>query len=125
MALTDKGCFIINGTQFRAKSIAPSFDSLATEDSGRTEDGVMHIWWIKNKLRKWEIELPPCTAAEAYAVINRVQGQLYYLTVWDISSNREVTVHVYTSNSSGDTYSGVLYNGLYQGVKFSAIEIGD
>ena len=52
MALTDKGCFIINGTQFRAKSIAPSFDSLATEDSGRTEDGVMHIWWIKNKLRK-------------------------------------------------------------------------
>ena len=43
MALSDKGCFIINGAEFKAKSIAPSFDSLATEDSGRTDDGVMHI----------------------------------------------------------------------------------
>lgn len=52
MALTDKGRFRVDGTQFKAKAITPSFDSLATEDSGRTDDGVMHIYWIKNKLRK-------------------------------------------------------------------------
>ena len=125
MALTDKGCFIIDGTEFRAKTIAPSFDSLATEDSGRTDDGIMHITWIKPKLRKWEIELPPCSASEAYSVISKVQGRLYNITIWDISTNSEVTAHVYTSNASGDCYSGVLYNGLYQGVKFSAIELGD
>lgn len=125
MALTDKGCFIINGTEYKAKAITSSFDSLATEDSGRTDDGVMHITWIKNKLRKWEIELPPCTAQEAYNVLSKVQGKIYYITIWDLSSNSEVTTHVYTSNSAGDCYSGVLYNGLYQGVKFSAIELGD
>lgn len=43
MALTDKGRFIIDGIEYRAKAIRPSFDSLATEDSGRTDDGVMHI----------------------------------------------------------------------------------
>ena len=125
MALHNKGNFIIGGTEFKAKAITLSFDSLATEDSGRTDDGVMHITWIKNKLRKWEIEMPPCTAQEAYNILSRVQGQLYNITIWDISSNSEVTVHVYTSNSAGDCYSGVLYNGLYQGVKFSAIELGD
>ena len=125
MALTDKGRFIINGTEYKAKSIRPSFDSLASEDSGRTDDGVMHIYWIKNRLRKWEIELPPCTSAEAASVLNKVQGNTYYITIWDILSNSEVTVHVYTSNSSGDCYNDVLYNGLWQGVKFSAIELGD
>ena len=52
MALTDKGRFSINGTQYKAKAIRPSFDSLATEDSGRTDDGVMHISWVKDRLRK-------------------------------------------------------------------------
>ena len=125
MALSDKGCFIIDGTQYRAKVITPSFDSLATEDSGRTDDGVMHITWIKDRLRKWEIELPPCTASEAASLLSKVQGRLYYITIWDLLSNSEVTAHVYTSNATGDCYSGVLYNGLYQGVKFSAIELGD
>lgn len=52
MALSNKGNFIIGGVEFKAKAIKPSFDSLATEDSGRTDDGVMHITWIKSKLRK-------------------------------------------------------------------------
>lgn len=69
--------------------------------------------------------MPPCTAYDAYRIINAVQGKLYNLTIWDISTNSEVTVHVYTSNAEGDCYSGVLYNGLYQGVRFSAIELGD
>lgn len=125
MALTDKGRFKIGNTEFKAKAIRLSFDSLASEDSGRTDDGVMHITWVKPKLRKWEIELPPCTSSQASAVLSLVQGQSYNITIWDISSNSEVTVHVYTSNASGDCYSGVLYNGLYQGVKFSAIELGD
>lgn len=43
MALSNKGNFIIDGIEFKAQSIRPSFDSLATEDSGRTDDGVMHI----------------------------------------------------------------------------------
>lgn len=123
MALTDKGKFKIGNVEFTAKSIATKYDSLATENSGRTDDGVMHIYWIRNNLRKYEIEMPPCTAAEASAILSAVQGQLYQLTIFDVKSNSEVTVNVYTSNSEGDCYSGVLYNGFYQGIKFSAIEV--
>jgi len=46
MSLTTKGHFKIDGTEFVAKSITPSFDSLASADSGRTDDGVMQITWV-------------------------------------------------------------------------------
>lgn len=124
MALSGKGYFKIGSTEFLAKSIKPSFDSLATEDSGRTDDGVMHISWVKPKLRKWQIEMPPCTSDECYRLLNLVQGKQYLITIWDISTNSEQSVPVYTSNSEAECYSGILYNGLWQGLSFSAIEIG-
>jgi len=125
MALTSKGHFKIGNAEFLAKSIKPSFDSLASENSGRTDDGIMHIYWVKRALRKWDIEMPPCTSSEASAILSLVQGQDYNITLWDIRSNSEQTVHVYTSNSNAECYSGVIMNGLYQGLSFSAIELGD
>lgn len=125
MALSNKGNFIIDNMEYKPKSIKLSFESLASEDSGRTEDGVMHISWIKQKLRKWEIEMPPCTSSQASSILSKVQGQTYYITIFDASTNSEVTVHVYTSTSSGECYSGVLMNGLYTGITFNAIELGD
>lgn len=123
MSLTTKGCFKIGTNEYTPQSIRPIFDSLADENSGRTEDGVMHINWIRSKMRKWEITMPPMTSAEAYKLLTDVQGKVYTLTIWDISSNAEVSVSVYTSNSNADMYSGVLYNGLWRGFKFSAIEV--
>ena len=123
MALTTKGHFMVDGTQFLAKNISYKYDSLATEDSGRTDDGVMHISWIRSNMRKYEIEMPPCTAAQASAILSAVQGKIYTLTVFDLKSNSEISLTVYTSNSDGDCYSGVLYNGFYQGIRFSAIEM--
>ena len=123
MALTTKGHFKIDNTQFLAKNINPKYDSLATENSGRTDDGIMHITWVRPNLRKYEIEMPPCNASEASAILSRVQGKVYNLTVFDVKSNAEVTIQCYTSNSQADCYSGVLYNGLWQGLTFNAIEM--
>lgn len=120
-------------TEFKAKSIKQTNESLAAETSGRSDNGTMHISWIKPKLRKWEIELPPCSSAEIYSLFSKIQGQEYYIKIWDISSPDPTTQHpeynpitlkVYTSNTESDCYSGVIHNGLYQGVTFSAIEIG-
>lgn len=133
MALKNKAHFKIrttaNGadTDFVAKSIKPSFDSLASEDSGRSDDGVMHITWLQSNLRKWEIEMPPCTAEEAYNILSKVQGKTYWITIQDInSSTGEATaLKVYTSNSQASCYSGVIRNGIWEGLTFSAIEMGD
>ena len=114
MALTAKSNFIIDGVEFRTKSLKVNFESLASEDSGRTDDGTMNINWVLSRIRKIEIEMPPCTTEEA--------ARIYNITYFDPLANRELTKEVYTSNSSADCYSGVLRNGLWQGISFNAIE---
>lgn len=123
MALLTKGHFQINETQFPAKALKVGFESLNSEDSGRTDDGVMHLNWIFRKIRKVEIEMPPITSAEVSNLLNLVQGTEYQLTYFDPLENAEKTIEVYTSNSSADLYSGMILDGLWQGVRFNAIEL--
>lgn len=122
MALTSKGNFDINGKQFKAKELKVGFESLQSEDTGRTDDGVLHITWIFRKIRKIEIEMPPMTSAEVSRLLGLVQGQEYNLTYYDPLDNIERTARVYTSNSKANLYSGFVMNGLYEGVSFNAIE---
>lgn len=124
MALTSKGHFKVNGTEYLAKSIKVDLESLASEDSGRTDDGVMHINWVLKKIRKVQIELPPSTADVFAPLLAAVQGQTYSLTYFDPLANAEKTITAYTSKGSSSLYSGVLYNGLWQGTQFNAIEVG-
>ena len=124
MALTSKGHFKVNGTEYKAQSIKVNLESLASEDSGRTDDGVMHINWILKKIRKVRIELPPSTPDVFAPLLSAVQGQTYSLTYFDPLANAEKTITAYTSTSSSELYSGILYNGLWQGTQFNAIEVG-
>ena len=115
---------MINGVEYVAKSLTTNYESLVSEESGRTLDGVMHVYWVKRRVRKISIELPPTAdRADIAALLYSVQGQEYDLTYWDAINNTETTIRVYTSNSKSDFYSGVLYNGVYQGITFNAIEL--
>lgn len=124
MALTSKGHFKVNGTEYLAKSIKVDLESLASEDSGRTDDGVMHINWVLKKIRKVFIEMPPSITADIAPLLSAVQGQTYSLTYFDPLDNAEKTITAYTSKGSSSLYNGVLYNGLWQGTQFNAIEVG-
>lgn len=122
MALTSKAHFKINGVEYKAQSLKVNFESLASEDSGRTDDGVMHINWVLSKIRKVEIKIAP--TKNPSAILSAVQGKTYSLTYFDPLANSEKTIQAYTSNSAADLYSGVLFNGLWQDVGFNAIELG-
>ena len=124
MALTSKGHFKVNGTEYKAQSIKVNLESLASEDSGRTDDGVMHINWVLKKIRKVFIEMPPSITADIAPLLSAVQGQTYSLTYFDPLDNAEKTITAYTSKGSSSLYSGILYNGLWQGTSFNAIELG-
>ena len=122
--MISKGSFKISNKEFKAKKIKVDYESLASEDSGRTDDGVMHVYWVKRKIRKLNIEMPPMTANQVAELLPLVQGMEYNITYFDPFINGEKTIHCYTSNSSADCYSGVIKGGLYQGVSFNSIEIG-
>lgn len=123
MALSDKGNFIIDGKEFKPKAIKVIYDSVAASNSGRDDSGKMHIKWVRRCIVRLEIEFPPCKVKEAHDIMKLVQGQFYDITYWDPRENKEITSHVYTSTSNADWYSGVLYNGLMNGVSFNAIEV--
>jgi hypothetical protein len=112
-----------NWHYFPAKSLKESDESLASEDSGRTLDGVMHIYWVQRDLKKIEIVLPPCTSGLLNELKNLVQGKEYYIR-WKSFEGGWLTRYVYTSNLNADMYSGVLYGGLWQDFEFHAIELG-
>ena len=122
--IDNKNSFAIGNQKFQAKEMRYGWESLATEDSGRTLDGYMHIYWVYRKIRKIEIVLPPCKQDVINNIVNLVQGQEYYLTYYDPAKRGVSTIKCYTSNSSADLYSGVVMNGLWQNFEFHAIELG-
>lgn len=123
MALTSKGNFKIGSTEYKPKSLKVTYDSLATSKSGRSDDGTMVITWVRQNIRKVEVVMPPMKMAQLSTLLTAVSGKKYNMTFHDPRTNAEVTVQMYTSNATGECYSGVLYNGLYQGVEFHAIEV--
>lgn len=115
--------FAINGKRICSpQDVTVQFDSLADENSGRTADGVMHINWIWRNIRKVNVSLPPLTTSELSNIFSQVQGKEYNLTYIDPIKGKN-TIHCYTSNVTADCKNGVLYNGLWMGASFHAIEL--
>lgn len=114
------GDFKIGANTYTAQTIQVEIQSLQSENSGRTEDGVMHIDWIYHKVRKFTITLPPSTQSTVSRLLDAIQGECT-LTIYDPIKG-ESSYNCYTSNSTLDLYSGVIKNGLWQNVTFSAIQ---
>ena len=125
--LTAKGNFILggpdDGLEFKPKSFKINYESLAGPNSGRSLAGDMKIDWVYRNIRTFEITMPPMSDAQIRTLLSRVQGKEYQLTYYDPITTNVRTAGVYTSTSSADCYSGVLYNGLWQNVTFKAIEM--
>ena len=124
MALTTKGHFKINDEEFKAKSLNVGYESILSEDSGRTDSGKLKIDFIVNRARNIEITLPPASGEDVRKVLSLVTGNKYNITFYDALENQEITLVCYTPNTSASLYSGVILNGLWQDVSFTAIELG-
>lgn len=124
MALSNKGNFKIGTNEYRAANIKVSYSSLTSDDSGKTADGVTHLYYVFKKVRKVTITLPPCSGADVSAVFDKVQGKIYNLTYFDPLDGAEKTISCHTKSSAASMYNGVLTStGLWSGVSFTAEEI--
>lgn len=128
MALANKSNIKIKAgsttIEFTPKSLSPQYESLASPDSGRVDSGEMVIVeWLQRKLVKLQVELPPFIIGDTRysSILNMVQGQEFQCTFYDLLSNTEKTINAYTSNSSGNWYSGIISDGIVQGITFNII----
>lgn len=97
-------------------------DSLADSDSGRTEDGIMHIAWVRRDIVKISMVYPAMTKEELKYIMDKVQGKVFAFTYPDPVLGLR-TINCYTSNHSYEYYSDAVYGGLFTNVTFSVIEM--
>lgn len=95
--------------------------NLAGSSSGRTEDGVMHIDWVRRDIRKVNLRWSVLTGSELNYIMGLMQGKEFTLTFRD--RGKVQTMSAYSSESSYTYYSAALGEDIYTDVSINAIEM--
>jgi hypothetical protein len=94
--------------------------NLAGSSSGRTEDGIMHIDWIRRDIRKVNLQWKVLSGSELNYILDLMQGKEFTLTFKD--RGRVQTMNAYSSESSYTYYSAALGEDIYTDISINAIE---
>ena len=95
--------------------------NLAGSSSGRTEDGIMHIDWVRRDIRKVNLQWKVLTGTELNYILGLMQGKEFTLTFKDRGIVQ--TMSAYSSESSYTYYSAALGEDLYTDISINAIEM--
>ena len=95
--------------------------NLAGSSSGRTEDGIMHIDWVRRDIRKVNLQWKVLTGTELNYILGLMQGKEFTLTFKD--RGKVQTMSAYSSESSYTYYSAALGEDIYTDVSINAIEM--
>lgn len=117
------GEWMVNGSHLYIPSagIRVEHSNLAGSSSGRTEDGIMHIDWIRRDIRKVRLQWKVLTGTELNYILGLMQGKEFTLTFKD--RGRVQTMKAYSSESSYTYYSAALGEDIYTDVSINAIEM--
>ena len=119
--------FFVNGVPLYEPDadggVQMEWNSIASEASGRTQDGVMHIECAKQRIPKAKFSCKAVTKEQLADMNNLVQGKIFSFTCPKEDGTLE-TFEAYCSTSSGSAYSTYFYNGLYREFKFDIIGTG-
>jgi hypothetical protein len=124
--LSTNGRWAVNGTPIYipASDTQVSHESIQSADTGRTEDGVMHIDWVRKNMVKVFLSWRYLTGNEVATLERLMQGKEFTLTYFDKGSKH--TADVYVSNMNYKKITDSLYTdegGLYGDITANAIEI--
>ena len=101
--------------------IQVSHSNLAGSSSGRTEDGIMHIDWVRRDIRKVHLMWKVLTGSEMDYIMGLMQGKEFTLTFKDRGTVQ--TMSAYSAESSYTYYSAALGEDIYTDVSINAIEM--
>ncbi len=122
--LATNGYWAVNGTPIYTPSeVQIDHDNMVSSDSGRTEDGGMHITWIRNDLRKVNMTFKYLTGEEVAYMRNLMQGKEFTFTYYDSGL---VSIHAYVGKDSYKQHTLALFEdegGLYEDFKINVIEM--
>lgn len=118
------GSWAVDGAPIYVPSsgIKVSHTNVAGSGSGRTEDGVMHIDWVRRDVRKVTLQYKAMSGAEMNYLLGLMQGREYTFTFRDRGSVH--TMQAYSGDCDYTYYSAALGDDdLYTDVSIDAVEL--
>ena len=106
-----------------APNIKIEHTNVASADSGRTEDGVMHINWVRRDIRKVNLVYNAISGSEKDTMEALMQGKEFYFRFLDGGTVKEF--YGYTGESNYQFYSSVHYaseGGIFTNFSINVIE---
>lgn len=106
-----------------APNVKIEHTNVASSDSGRTEDGVMHINWVRRDVRKVNLVYTAISGDEKDEMLALMQGQEFTFTYWD---NGAKSFSGYCGECSYEAYSSVHHadeGGVYTNFSINVIEL--
>lgn len=100
--------------------------NVAGEDSGRNENGVMKITWLRTDVRKVSMKWKALTGNEVAAIRNLMQGKEYTFHYYDAGA--QTIENAYTGDNDYNVYDYHPYiygneGGLYTDFSIDAVEM--
>ena len=118
------GSWAVNdtGIYYPSAEIQVDHESLHGADSGRTEDGVMHITWVRRDVPKIFLRWDYLTGREVAYIKDLIQGKEFTLHYFDMGEKKQVDVYV-SKLTYKQVHNGAYANegGLYKDIAASAI----
>lgn len=120
------GRWAVNGTPIYTPAPSTQIDheSIQSADTGRTEDGTMHIDWVRTNMVKVNMTWSHLTGREVAYLEQLMMGREFILTYFDKGARH--TASVYVSKVTYKKVTDALYaseGGLYSDIAINAIEI--
>lgn len=122
--LDTTGSWAVDGTPIYtpANGIGVEHTNVAGSSSGRTEDGVMHIDWVRRDVRKVKLVYKAMTGKELDFLVGLMQGREFRFTFRD--RGKVQTMTAYTGECNYTYYSAALGDDdLYTDVSINVIEM--
>lgn len=119
------GYWAVNGTPIYVPSeVTVTHTNVVSKDSGRTEDGINHITWIRRDVRKVALKYNALTGEEVEFMRNLMQGKEYTFHYYDAGKQS------FSAYSGDCTYTEYSYHpsiygdegGLYTDFQIDAVE---
>lgn len=92
-------------------------------DSGRSEDGIMRIDWVRRDVRKVFLTYKAMSAHELSYTLNLLQGKEFTFKFFDQGSVQTMDAYVGESNYQFYTYSNLYDEAIYIDVEIHVIEL--
>lgn len=123
--LDTKGYWKVGSTNIYVPSINTKVEhsNVAGQSTGRSEDGIMRIDWVRRDVRKVYLKYPAMTASELATMVSLMQGKEFTFTFRDQGTTQTMSAYVGEMSYEFYSYSSHYNDEIYVNVEIHVIEL--